>query len=513
MLRETMIQEIIDMKLRGYSINEIIEHYESRPGKPPTRPTVRKYYNMDAVPEDLGANLVKDKVFEEKPWKDAIIAILKNNPDKCYASSVYDVLQERFIENGDYERLPGSERTLRTYIGHLASSGQIEAAEKEGRIYDHVFDTPPGQQMLIDFGEERVHKGLTIHFICMLLRYSRVFCVAAQDHKFNAEEACRAIYHGFCKLGGRPEQLVIDQDTVFVASEYIGEVIETRVFKNFVNEQELKLWVCNKNDPESKGPVENLIGYVKKNFISARKFNCIDDVWRSLPGWVERKQKRIHQATFRVPEKVFEEVERAALRLLIPSVYDTVVSSFTKVGVGDKRYILYRSSKYTVPRSFCFKEIYYKAVGDKLHIYGPDMRFDCSHDINPCKGSYNQLPEHAKEENTDWIPVCERMRKRWNCYDFQHFINGFKRENPRHLFKQLSAVEALLAAENPSKLLVAKVMAECCRNYRYQYTQFKAVYDRMSAPYSLTKAVPMEDVQRTNLEIYQQAFLERCGGN
>ena len=513
MLRETMIQEIIDMKLRGYSINEIIEHYERKSEKAPSRPTIRKYYNMDAVPEDLGINLAKDKAFDEEPWKSAIIAILKNNAGKCYGSSVYDVLQEHFIENGDYESLPGSERTLRTYIGYLTDSGQIETTAKEGRIYDHVFDTPPGQQMLIDFGEERIHKGFTMHFICMLLRYSRVFCVIAQDHKFNAEEACRAIYNGFCKLGGRPEQLVIDQDTVFVASEYIGEITETRVFKSFIKEQELKLWVCNKSDPESKGPVENLVGFVKKNFISARKLSCIDDVWRSLPGWVERKNKRIHQATFRVPEKVFEDVEGAALRPMLSSVYDTVISSFKKVGVGDKRYIQYGSSKYSVPRSFCFKDIYYKAVGDKLHVYGPDMRFDCSHDINPVKGSFNQLPEHAKEESTDWMPVCERMRKRWNCYDFQHFINGFKRENPRHLFKQLSAVEAFLAAENPPKSLVAKVMAECCRKYRYQFTQFKAVYDLMSVSSAPAVTAPVQDVQRASLETYQQAFLERCGGN
>jgi len=141
----------------------------------------------------------------------------------------------------------------------LSSSGQIESAEKDGRIYDHVFDTPPGQQMLIDFGEEHIRNGFVMHFICILLRYSRVFCVIAQDHRFNAEEACRAIYHGFCKLGGRPEQLVIDQDAVFIASEYLGEIIETRVFKSFIDEQELKLWVCNKNDPESKGYVKSYV--------------------------------------------------------------------------------------------------------------------------------------------------------------------------------------------------------------------------------------------------------------
>jgi hypothetical protein len=254
-----MIQEIIDMKLKGYSVNEIIEYYERQPGKTPSRPTIRKYYNMDAVPDNLGTSLAKDKVFDTEPWKSAIIAILTNNP-KCYSSSVYDVLIERFVETEGMERLPGSERTLRTYLGYLVQSGQVEAAEKGGRIYDHVFDTPPGQQMQIDFGELRIKAGLAVHYICMLLRYSRVFCVFAQDHRYNSEEACRAIYHGFCKLGGRPRELVIDQDPVFVSSEYIGEIIETRVFKSLINEQGLTLWVCNKQDPESKGPVENLVG-------------------------------------------------------------------------------------------------------------------------------------------------------------------------------------------------------------------------------------------------------------
>ena len=514
MLRRSMVQEIIDMKLKGYSINEIIEHYESKQaGKVPSRPTIRKYYHMDAIPVDLGIKLSKDKVFDFEPWKSYIVTILKNNPGKCYGSSVYDVLMERFIENDGYENLPGSERTLRTYIKHLITSGQVEVPEKNGRIYDLVFDTPPGQQMLIDFGELRISNSLTVHFICMLLRYSRVICVFAQDHRYNAEAASRAIYNGFCKLGGRPCELVIDQDPVFVSSAYIGEIIETRVFKQFVTEQGLKLWVCNKNDPESKGPVENLVGFVKKNFFSARDIRSIEDVWRSLPGWVDRKNKRIHQATFRVPKEVFAEIEKGTLQPLLPSVYDNTISSFKDVDTNSIQYIQYSSSKYSIPRKFCFKKIYYKAIGDKLHIYGPDLIFECTHNVNPCKGSINRLPEHMKEESTDWLIVCERMRARWDCFDFQHFINGFKKENPRHLYKQLSAVEALLEAEGPPRDLVAAVMSECCRDFRYRYSQFKAVYDRAKAqhlPNLIT--TPINEVQQATLEKYQQAFLERCGG-
>jgi transposase len=74
--------------------------------------------------------------------------------------------------------------------------------------------------------------------------------------------------------------LVIDQDAVFVATETYGEVIKTRTFEDFCTEQDLKLWVCHKADPESKGPIENSVGFVKKNFFSARNLETIDDVWR-----------------------------------------------------------------------------------------------------------------------------------------------------------------------------------------------------------------------------------------
>src|SRR5699024_8494006 len=105
-----------------------------------------------------------------------IIRILETNSGKSFCmSSVYDVLEEKFIENGDYEKLPGNQQTLRNYIHYLEDAGQINREPEHRRIYDYVFDTPPGEQMLIDFGEEALSKTTHIHFICLLLRYSRFY--------------------------------------------------------------------------------------------------------------------------------------------------------------------------------------------------------------------------------------------------------------------------------------------------------------------------------------------------
>ena len=515
MLTKQQMQEIQDLKLRGYTKADIVTYYREQGLKPPSRPTINKYYDMDFVPEQPGAKLAKDKAFDISPFKEAIITILKSNSrnDFCI-SSVYDLLEEKFIENGDFTSLPGNQQTLRNYVHYLENSGIITYQPEQRRIYDYVFDTPPGEQMLIDFGEVTLTPKSSIHFICLLLRYSRFLCVYAQDHKYNAVEACQAIYRSFCRLGGRPGVLVIDQDAVFVASETYGEVIKTRVFEDFCTEQELKLWVCNKADPESKGPIENSVGFVKKNFFSARKITCVDDVWRSLPGWLERKNDRIHRTTLHIPQAVFRDIEKESLRPMVPSVYEISPNSFLSYDIAALPYVLHRSCKYSVPEEYAFRSVNYKTVNGKIHIYDENYSLICCHYLSERKGSINRLDEHKRQEPTDWIDIMERLRKRWNCYDFQHFINGVKKENPRHIAKQLRAVEQFLEKENPDRSLAAEVMKECCAKYRYQFSQFKVVYALVKAGRSLpddesTNACLVVGVQYKDMAAYSKAFQER----
>ena len=342
MLTKTQMQQIQDLKLMGYTKTDIIRYFEARGEKPPSRPTVSKYYDMDIVPDDPGEKLAKTKTFDAEPFRSTILRVLETNSGKSFCmSSVYDVLEEKFIENGTYDKLPGNEQTLRNYIHYLEDSGQVNRESEHRRVYDYVFDTPPGEQMLIDFGEQVLSQAKQIHFICLLLRYSRFLCVYAQDHKYNSAEACQAIYRCFCKLGGRPKELVIDQDAVFVSSEIYGEVIKTRTFEDFCTEQDIRLWVCNKADPESKGPIENSVGFVKKNFFSARKITCIDDVWRSLPGWLERKNRRIHRTTLRIPADIYNGIEKAAMQPLLPSAYETSPNTFCTYEIAAMPYVLY----------------------------------------------------------------------------------------------------------------------------------------------------------------------------
>ena len=200
---------------------------------------------------------------------------------------------------------------------------------------------------------------------------------------------------------------------------------------------------------------------------------------------------------------------------MLPSVYDSSPNSFTSFELKGMPYVLYKSCRYSVPRSFAYSIVKYKIRTGRINIYDENLNYICSHLLSERKGSYNQLPEHRKGEAGDWIDIMERLRDQWNCYDFQHFINGIKKENPRHISKQLGAIEQFLNAENPEKSLVAEVMKICCKNYRYQFSQFKVVYEYTKASRSpsgsegFNNAMKADSVDYRKLDAYNKAFTER----
>ena len=64
-----IVQEIQDLKQGGYSLKEVSEFLKGRPGKTPSMPTIRKYYNMDGVPEDMHAKTAKPHAFDAEPFR------------------------------------------------------------------------------------------------------------------------------------------------------------------------------------------------------------------------------------------------------------------------------------------------------------------------------------------------------------------------------------------------------------------------------------------------------------
>jgi len=135
----------------GIPQSEVEEAFKSRGLKPPSKPTIRKYYNMDEElsTEHMAEAYVKEKAFDDPHCKQLIIRTLEVNGPEITISSVYDLLQEKLVESGVLKELPGNEQTLRNYCKYLKQEGLVvsDRRGKRSRTYDEVTTPPPGKQM------------------------------------------------------------------------------------------------------------------------------------------------------------------------------------------------------------------------------------------------------------------------------------------------------------------------------------------------------------------------------
>lgn len=514
--RIIMKQKIQELKEMGLSKTDIIRRFVEDKEIPPSWPTVAKYYDMDEPESSEESPFSKERVFDTEPYRPAIIGILQRNPKHLKISSIYDVLEEQFVDSKVVDQLPGNQQTLRNYVHWLRGTNQVPQVENNGRIYEFVEEMPPGKQLIVDFGEQKIEDGLTIHFMCMLLRFSRFLFVTVQDHKFNAAEACRGLYLCFKRIGGRAGVLVIDQDAVFIYEEKYGEIIGTQTFSSFLKEQELGLFVCRKGDPESKGPIEKAVQFVKQNYFSARQLHTLQEVKTGMASWLNRKNARIHRATLQIPAEQLK-VEQEFLRPLTPSLYAMVEHDFLIYEVKNMPYVRYKTNRYPVPRTYCYSSVKYKVVNDTIHIYDIDTGDRIiQHPIDNRKGITVKSPELKREPSTAWQAVATSLRVKYWTKSLDHFINGVCKENARYRFEQLQAIERFLDNKGPmDQEFLERVFASCCERYAYCFSEFDTTFSRIGESvqafdlplYPLAaKPLPGVKVQQRGMESYARAF-------
>lgn len=341
MVTTSMYRKIQSFKRQGFLKVEIARKLNLDPG------TVAKYYAMSEAEylENARRHMYRGKVFDG--CCESIMEVYRANAfKKLDMSAVYDYLEEK------HGRLPGSEQTLRNYIKYLTETSRLKLSEQI-RQYKKVPELPLGKQLQIDFGEYKTRSGLKLHIFAAVLSGSRYKYLSFQDRVFTSGDLIFHLLDCFDYIGGMPEELVIDQDNVMVVSENCGDIIYTKDFGYFIQEMDLKLYVCRKADPESKGKIENVIGYVKKNFLSVRDFGELEEAQESLLRWLRRRANgKISQATKRIPADVIEE-ERKRLRPVRSSIYrkDSLVGREGRKA-DDHAMISVGSSQYSVPSEY-----------------------------------------------------------------------------------------------------------------------------------------------------------------
>lgn len=97
-----------------------------------------------------------------------------------------------------------------------------------------------------------------------------------RDIPFTAATIVYAHHLAFEYFGGMPKRIIYDQDTNLIVSENLGDYILTTEMEAFKKSAGFIPEFCRPADPQSKGKVENVVGYVKKNFIKGRRITTVD---------------------------------------------------------------------------------------------------------------------------------------------------------------------------------------------------------------------------------------------
>jgi len=304
--------------------------------------TVRKYWDMseDEYISYQIESRERTKIMD--PYRDYVLEKIKTYPE-ITSAIIYDNLREDFTD------FSPSYRSVRLYVCNLRDSEGIPAPVKIRQCGENP-ELPYGFQAQVDLGQKTLKdpygRSIKIYIFAMVLSSSRYKYVCFQLEPFTAQTFIQAHDRAFKYLGGRPVEIVYDQDRVMVVSENAGDIIFTDVFENYKNYAGFSVHLCRGSDPESKGKIEAVIKYVKYNFLSCRTFHGISKLNSDGLAWLDRTANGLtHETTKMIPSIVFAQ-EQKHLKP-VPELSSPIVPKTAIVRKNNT--VMYKQNRYVMP--------------------------------------------------------------------------------------------------------------------------------------------------------------------
>jgi len=182
------------------------------------------------------------------------------------------------------------------------------------------FETPPGRQLQIDFGETRVWIGdaqLRVHLFVATLGFSRRMHIRPSLRE-RQTDWFEGMEGAFLAFGGVPTEVLLDNARALVEQHdaVTREVRFNARLHAFARHWGFRPRACAPYRARTKGKDERGVGYVKKNAIAGRRFESWPVFEAHLAAWTrEIADQRVHGTTGELPIERFAR-EAPALRPL-----------------------------------------------------------------------------------------------------------------------------------------------------------------------------------------------------
>jgi len=247
------------------------------------------------------------------------------------------------------------------YAGSDRNFRRLVAEEKRNwRIDHHRGRRPgvwePGDVLAIDWGAIG-----TLHVFCAVLAWSRVRFIYFADNE-RAETTLEALAACFEYLGGVPKTVLADRMGCLKGGVVANVVVPSPAYVRTATHYGFAPDFCEAADPASKGLVENLVGYAKRDLmipeeLTSRDLRRANELARD---WMEEVNAKEHSEICCVPSERLEiEVELlGALPQLRAATGTVVYRTVDKLSC-----VRYASARYSVPMALISKVVEVR-VGD-----------------------------------------------------------------------------------------------------------------------------------------------------
>ncbi|HZU72099.1 MAG TPA: IS21 family transposase [Acidimicrobiales bacterium] len=269
----------------------------------------------------------------------------------------YDVVRDLVAQRVERTRARISAKRLLAEARAAGYSGSarnfrrlVAKAKSDWRRDHHRGRRPavwsPGETLVIDWGSEG-----PLQIFCAVLGWSRVrFVRFAADQR--AETTLRLLAECFEALGGVPKVVLADRMGCLKAGVVANVVVPAPDYVRFATHYRFRPDFCEGGDPESKGIVENLVGYAKSDLVVPAGLDVADlagaNEWAR--AWCAEVNAAVHSEIAAVPaERLLTE-----LRLLgeLPSLRPTIgraelrrVDRLATIRIGGARYSVPKALK------------------------------------------------------------------------------------------------------------------------------------------------------------------------
>lgn len=289
-----------------------------------------------------------------------------------------DYLRERAAQVGYNARILYQELTRsRGYAGSYETVKRfvqpLRAVERLAECTLRRFETPPGLQSQIDWGQAGVYFGaraVVQHLFVLTLGFSRRgFYAGYPEEKLGCflDGHERAFEH----FGGHTREHLYDRPRTVCRPGDGGRVIWNPTFKAFAEYWGFEPRLCQPYRAQTKGKVESGVKYVKRNFLPGRRFLDQQDFDEQLAEWnATVANVRVHGTVHERPVDRFER-EQSALILTAGQPGFRLEARASRIVAGDWL-VSFETNRYSVPFTLIGETVQVQPRGAQLWVWHRD---------------------------------------------------------------------------------------------------------------------------------------------